>query len=282
MPLDQVAEERNDAEMTFWEHLEELRWHIIRSVIAITITSTLAFLYPEVVYDQLILGPKSPDFITYRLLCEASQKYHLDDSFCNIKLDFEIVSREMGEQLSNQFWVSFCVGFIIAFPYIIWEFWRFVRPALKKSDRRKTTGVIFFTSLCLITGVGFGYFVLCPMAVNFLGNYRISAQVKPLITLDSYISMISTLTLSTGLVFELPMLVYFLAKFRILTPELMRKYRRWAIIIILIIAAVVTPPDVVSQMIMTIPLYGLFEFSIFIAAWVKRRQAIDDQKKNWA
>jgi len=134
----------------------------------------------------------------------------------------------------------------------------------------------------MFLGVCFGYFVLCPMAVNFLGNYRISAQVKALITLDSYISLVSTLTLATGLVFELPMLVYFLAKIRILTPQLMRKYRRWAIIIILIIAAAITPPDVVSQTIMAIPLYGLFEFSIFIAAYVKRQKDIEDQKSGWA
>jgi len=282
MPIDQVDVDAPAKEMSFWEHLEELRWHIIRVLIVLTITSTFAFLYPEIVYDQVLLGPKNADFVTYRLLCKAAQHFHFDDSFCNIRLDFEIVSRELGEQLSNQFWISFCVGLILAFPYFVWEIWRFVRPALKPTERRYTTGIIFFTSFFMFLGVCFGYFVLCPMAVNFLGNYRISAQVKALITLDSYISLVSTLTLATGLVFELPMLVYFLAKIRILTPQLMRKYRRWAIIIILIIAAAITPPDVVSQTIMAIPLYGLFEFSIFIAAYVKRQKDIEDQKSGWA
>ncbi|MCX6189256.1 MAG: twin-arginine translocase subunit TatC [Bacteroidetes bacterium] len=278
MPIDQVDVDAPETEMSFWEHLEELRWHIIRILIVLSITSSVAFFYPEIVYDKIILGPKNPDFITYKLLCKASQHFHFDDSFCNIKLDFEIVSRELGEQLSNQFWISFCVGLILAFPYFIWEVWRFVRPALKSTERKYTTGVIFFTSMFMFIGVCFGYFVLTPMAVNFLGNYSISDQVKRLISLESYISLVSTLTLATGLVFELPMLVYFLAKIGILTPQLMRKYRRWAIIIILIVAAAITPPDVVSQTIMSIPLYGLFELSIFIAAFVKRKKDIEERK----
>jgi sec-independent protein translocase protein TatC len=282
MPIDQVDVDAADKEMTFWEHLEELRWHIIRILIALAITSTFAFIYPEVVYDKIILGPKDPNFITYRVLCDASKHFGFGDSFCNVKLDFEIVSRELGEQLSNQFWISFCVGLILAFPYFVWELWRFVRPALKSTERKYTTGVIFFTSLFMFIGVCFGYFVLTPMAVNFLGNYSISDQVKRFISLDSYISVVSTLSLSTGLVFELPMLVYFLAKIRVLTPKLMRSYRRWAIIIILLVSALITPPDVVSQTIMAIPLYGLFEFSIFIAAYVKRKKDIEDQKNGWA
>jgi len=282
MPLDQVDADVPEKEMSFWEHLEELRWHIIRSLIVLTITSSVAFMYPEIVYDKILLGPKNSDFITYQLLCKASRHFNLDESFCNIKLDFEIVSRELGEQLSNQFWISFCAGLILTFPYIIWELWRFVKPALKPNEKKYSSGVIFFTSMFMILGVGFGYFVLSPMAVNFLGNYRISNQVRPLINLDSYISLVSTLSLATGLVFELPMLVYFLAKIGILTPGFMRKYRRWAIIVILIIAAAITPPDVVSQTIMFIPLYGLFEFSIFIAALVKRKKDIEDQKSGWA
>lgn len=278
MPTDQIDLDNHDKEMSFWEHLEVLRWHIIRVLIVLTITSTFAFLYPEIVYDKILLGPKNPDFITYKLLCKASQYFHLDDSFCNIKLDFEIASRELGEQLSNQFWISFCAGLIIAFPYFIWEIWKFVKPALKPSESKYTTGVIFFTSLFMFLGVCFGYFILTPMSLNFLGNYRISSQVKALINLDSYIDLVSTLSLATGLVFELPMLVYFLAKIGVLTPQFMRKYRRWAIIIILIIAAVITPPDVVSQTIMAIPLYGLFELSIFIATYVKRKKDLENQK----
>jgi sec-independent protein translocase protein TatC len=278
MPIDQVDVDAPEKEMSFWEHLEELRWHIIRILIVLCITSSVAFFYPEIVYDKIILGPKDPNFITYRILCEAAQKYNLDQSFCNMKMDFEIVSRELGEQLSNQFWISFCVGLILAFPYCIWEIWRFVRPALKPSERRYTTGVIFFTSLFMFIGICFGYFVLTPMAINFLGNYSISDQIKRLISLDSYISVVSTLTLATGLVFELPMLVYFLAKIGILTPQFMRKYRRWAIIVILVIAAAITPPDVVSQTIMAIPLYGLYEFSIFVAAFVKRKKDREARK----
>lgn len=283
MPIDQVDVDAPEAEMSFWEHLEELRWHIIRILIVLTIASSVAFLYPEIVYDKIILGPKNPDFITYKILCHFSQKFNLDDSFCHMHLDFDIVSRELGEQLSNQFWISFCMGLIITFPYFIWEIWRFVSPALKQRERKYTVGVIFFTSMFMFLGVCFGYFVLCPMAVSFLGNYSISDQVKRLISLDSYISLVSTLTIATGLVFELPMLVYFLAKIGIVTPYLMRKYRRWAIIVILLLAAVLTPsPDFVSQLIMAVPLYGLYEFSVFIAAYVKRKRDIEDQKAGWA
>ncbi len=282
MPIDQVDVDAPEKEMSFWEHLEELRWHIIRILIVLGITSTVAFLYPEIIYDKILLGPKDPNFITYRLLCKAAQHFHFDESFCHFKLDFEIVSRELSEQLSNQFWISFCVGLIVAFPYFIWEIWRFVSPALKSTERKYTSGVIFFTSFFMFIGVCFGYFVLTPMSVNFLGNYSISDQVKRLISLESYISLVSTLTLASGLVFELPMLVYFLAKIGILTPQLMRKYRRWAVIIILIIAAAITPPDVVSQTIMSIPLYGLYEFSIFIAVYVKRKKDKENQKASWA
>lgn len=272
MALDQVDVDQLDKEMSFLDHVEELRWHIIRSVLVISSITIVAFFYPEWLFDKIIFGPKSPDFITYELLCKFAKRFGLDESFCITSINFKVLNTTLSGQLTQQIWISFMTGIVVAFPYIIWELWRFIKPALKNTERKYASGIIGYTSLLFLIGICFGYFILVPMSVNFLGNYQVSNEITNYIDLESYISFVSTLTVMTGLVFELPILVYFLSKIGILTPAFMRKYRRWAFVAILLIAAIVTPPDVVSQIIMTIPLYGLFEFSIFVSEVVERKK----------
>lgn len=260
-------------EMSFLDHLEELRWLLVRSTIAIVICGCVAFAFSSFIFDEIIFAPKRGDFITYRIFCDLANKYDLDKSFCIKELPFEIQSRSMDGQFSTDIWTSITAGFILAFPFILWEFWKFISPALYDKEKKYAVVFIITTSLLFFIGVLFGHYLITPLSLNFLGNYRISAMVKNDIDLDSYLSLVKTTAISCGLVFELPIIMYFLAKIGLVSATFLRKYRRYAYVIILIIAAIVTPPDVVSQMIVTIPLAILFETSIFIAARIEKKKA---------
>lgn len=260
-------------EMSFLDHLEELRWLLVRSTIAIVICGCVAFAFSSFIFDEIIFAPKRGDFITYRIFCDLANKYDLDKSFCIKELPFEIQSRSMDGQFSTDIWTSITAGFILAFPFILWEFWKFISPALYEKEKKYAVVFIITTSLLFFIGVLFGHYLITPLSLNFLGNYRISAMVKNDIDLDSYLSLVKTTAISCGLVFELPIIMYFLAKIGLVSATFLRKYRRYAYVIILIIAAIVTPPDVVSQMIVTIPLAILFETSIFIAARIEKKKA---------
>lgn len=260
------------AEMSFLQHLEELRWHLVRSSAAIFIFALIAFFNKEFIFDQLILAPKNADFPTYRFLCMLGQKLQLDESMCIKELSFTLINIDMSGQFSTHMSVSLYAGIVLAFPYVIWELWRFIKPGLHNHERKYANGIVFFTSLLFFLGVLFGYYVITPMSVNFLGTYQVSTLVANQISLGSFISTVTTLTLMTGVVFELPILVYFLTKIGVLTPEFMRHYRRHAIVVLLIIAAVITPPDVTSQILVTIPLMVLYEVSIFVSAYVLKNQ----------
>ena len=262
-----MARKKNPgAEMSFLDHLEELRWLLVRSSIAIIVGACVAFAFSGFIFDEIIFAPKKGDFITYRIFCELAQRYDLDKSFCIKELPFEIQSRTMDGQFSTDLWVSITAGFILAFPYILWLFWRFISPALYDRERKHAVVFIITTSVLFFIGVLFGHYLITPLSLNFLANYRISDVVKNDIDLNSYISIIKTTAISCGLVFEMPVLMYFLAKVGLVTASFLRNYRRYAYVIILIIAAIVTPPDVISQLIVTIPLIILYEVSILIAA----------------
>ncbi len=260
------------AEMSFLDHLEELRWLLVRSSIAIVIGACVAFAFSEFIFDEIIFAPKRGDFITYRIFCELANKYDLDKSFCIQELPFEIQSRSMDGQFSTDIWTAITAGFILAFPFILWEFWKFISPALYDKEKKYAVLFIVTTSILFFMGVIFGHYLITPLSLNFLGNYRISALVKNDIDLDSYLSLVKTTAISCGLVFELPIVMYFLAKIGLVSAKFLRTYRRYAYVIILIIAAIVTPPDVVSQMIVTIPLVILYEGSIFIAARTDKKR----------
>ncbi|MXN92002.1 twin-arginine translocase subunit TatC [Flavobacterium sp. Sd200] len=252
--------------MSFLDHLEELRWLLVRSSIAILIGACVAFAFSGYIFDNIIFAPKKSDFITYRIFCDLANKYDLDKSFCVTEIPFSIQSRTMDGQFSTDIWTSVTAGLILAFPFILWEFWKFIRPALYDNEKKSAVSFIISTSFLFFLGVLFGYYLIMPLSINFLGNYRISDVVENNIDIDSYLSLIKTTVLSCGLVFELPIVIYFLAKLGLVTAGFLREYRRYAFVIILILAAVVTPPDVISQMTVTIPLVILYEASILIAA----------------
>ena len=265
--------ERGD--LTFLQHLEELRWHLVRSVLAILVGMVAAFLNKSFIFDTLIFGPKRTDFLTYRAFCKLGTYIHAEDSLCLTSIPFQVVNLDMAGQFMNHLKVSAILGFVAAFPYIFWEAWRFIKPALHAKERKYTRGVVFFTSILFGIGCLFGYYIMVPFSINFLGSYQVAEEVVNTINLESYVGMISMLVLSSGIIFELPMVVYFLSKIGLLTPEFMRNYRRHAVIIILVVAAVITPPDVTSQILISIPLWLLYEASIFVSARVQRSRESD-------
>ncbi len=257
--------------MTFLEHLEELRWTIVRSVIAIAIGMVAAFVNRGFVFDQVVLAPKEPSFLTYRVFCALGHRLGMGDALCTSRLDFTLQNISMSGQFFTHLLVSFVAGFIIAFPYVLWEVWRFVAPGLHPSERGSLSGVVAFATVLFLAGVAFGYFILAPLSIQFFGGYRVSALVENQVALDSYISMVTSVTLWTGLVFELPLLILFLTRAGIVEPGMLRTYRRHAFVGILIISAILTPPDVVSQLIVSGPLMLLYEGSILLSARTLRR-----------
>lgn len=258
-------------EMGFFDHLEVLRWHIIRGVIAIIIAACWVFVNKGFVFDVLIFGPKKPDFWTYRQLCYLSERFGLSADLCIKDIGFTILNIDMAGQFTRHLSISIIGGFILAFPYVFWELWRFIRPALSVKETGYTRGVVFFVSLLFATGVLFGYYIITPLSVSFLGNYQVSPEIANQISLDSYIGLVTTLTMATGLVFQLPIVIYFLSKIGIMTPQFMRTYRQHAVVIILIVSAVITPsPDIPTQLLVALPIFLLYEISIFISASVQR------------
>jgi sec-independent protein translocase protein TatC len=268
-----LLNKENTGEMSFLDHLEALRWHIVRSAIFIVVIAIAAFVNKEFIFDGIIMAPKNSDFLTYRVLCELSTQY--DMGMCLDKVDFSVVNLNISGQFTTHMWIAFMTGLILGFPYLVWELWRFVRPALSEKEIKVSRGVVFFTSLLFLSGVLFGYYIITPLSINFLGNYKVSAEIANSISMDSYINTVTVLSMSTGLIFELPMVVYFLSKLGILSPEFMRKYRKHAMVFNLIIAALITPsPDVTSQLLVAIPLFILYEISIYVSKAVvskKRR-----------
>jgi len=257
----------NELEMSFLDHLEALRWHLIRSVIAILTLSILAFLNRGFIFDTILLAAKSPDFITYRLMCAIS------DRICIEELPFGLINISMSGQFTNHIFVSVAAGFIVAFPYVFWEIWRFIKPALYDGESKHAKGVVFFSSLLFLSGVAFAFNNIAPMAVNFLGSYQVSKEVANQINLGSYITTVATIPLACGVVFELPVVTFFLTSVGLVTPSFMRTYRKHALVIVLVLAAIITPPDVISQILVAMPLLVLYEVSIRISAMVLRKQA---------
>lgn len=280
MALDQqlttYEEEEEGKEMTFLEHLEELRWHLIRSVAAIVILSIAVFIAKDVVWHSVILAPSRLDFWTYRMLCLAGEKLN-STALCIQELPFIIQNRKMTGQFTMHITSSFIIGLIVAFPYVFWEVWRFVSPGLRPRERRYSRGAVFFVSLLFMIGVLFGYYIISPLSVNFLSHYSVDSSIKNEFELSNYVTTISMIVLATALLFQLPIVVFFLSKAGLVTPGIMKHYRRHAIVVILTISALLTPPDPVSQILVAIPLFGLYQISIFISAAVKRQKELAEE-----
>lgn len=258
-----------NSEMSFLDHLEALRWHLMRSVIAICVIAVVLFFFNEFIFGTIIFGPKNPDFITYRAFCKLSHLLNLGDSLCVNEISFSLINTDLAGQFTMHMWISLVGGLILAFPYVLWELWSFIRPALHEKEQKSANSFVFFASFLFLTGVLFSYYIIVPLSVNFLGTYQVSADVVNMISMDSYISSVSTLTLATGIIFELPIIVYFLTRFGILSPEFMQKYRKHAVVVILIVAAIITPSsDITTQLVVAVPLYVLYEVSIFVSRYV--------------
>lgn len=267
---------KGENEMSFLEHLEELRWHIIRSILAIVTLMIVAFIFKNIIFDRVILAPKSPDFITARLLCRLGD-YLNTTSLCINTQPLNLINIKMSGQLTTHITVSLIAGLILAFPVVLWEFWQFFKPALKANEARYAKGAVFAASMLFFFGVAFGYFLLAPLSIHFLSSYEISADVVNQINIRSYIGTLSSICLATGVVFELPIITFFLTKIGLVTPTFMRKYRKHAIVVIFILAAIITPPDVFSQTLVAIPLLILYEISIFISAKVMKQKDRDSE-----
>lgn len=268
---------KNVNEMSFLDHLEDLRWHLIRATLAVIGAGIFAFLAKGFIFDTLIFGPIQPDFLTYELLCKASRLIGLD-SFCNTDFAFEIQSRTMSGQFSAHIWTAITAGFVISFPYVLYEFWKFISPGMYDQERRSSKGFIAVSSILFFLGVLFGYYVICPLSINFLGTYNVSQKVHNDFDLNSYIALIRASVLASGLIFELPIIVYFLTKVGLVTPEFLRKQRKYALVIILIVSAIITPPDIASQVIVAIPVLILYQISIYISKVVIKNQKKKEEK----
>lgn len=269
MPLDQVEDEH--AEMSFLDHLEELRWHLIRSLSAIFVFAIAAFISKGIIFGEIILGPSKPSFWTYKMLCILSEVLN-SEALCISELPFIIQSRQMTGQFSMHITSSFVIGLICAFPYAFWEIWRFVKPGLYEKERKAASGATFYVSLLFFIGVVFGYFVVTPISINFLSNYQIDPSILNEFDIISYVSTITTLVLACALLFQLPIVVYFATKAGLVSSSLLKSYRKHSIIVILMLSAVLTPPDPFSQVLIAIPLGLLYQLSILIAVKLEKKE----------
>ncbi|MDP4223910.1 MAG: twin-arginine translocase subunit TatC [Bacteroidota bacterium] len=260
-----------EGEMSFLEHLEELRWHIIRSLVAILILMIVAFCFKRFLFDHVVLAPRNPTFFTNRVLCQLGHLLH-SSALCINQKPVNLISIKMSGQITTHIVVAMVAGVILAFPYVLWEFWKFFKPALHKNEKEHARGAVLAASALFFVGVVFGYFALAPLSIHFLTTYQISPDVVNQINVRSFIGTLTSICLATGLVFELPIITFFLTKVGLITPSFLKKYRRHAIVVIFIIAAIITPPDVFSQTLVAIPLLALYEVGILISKRVMKQK----------
>ena len=276
------GQETDGAEMSFIEHLEVLRWHLMRSAIVLVIIAIGVFINVDYVFDNIVFAPANSRFITYSLLCQFSHALHLGDSLCMPPIEIKLLGSTVSGPFMSAISISFIGAIIIAFPYLLWEIWRFIKPALSKKEISYARGSIGWVSLCFFSGAAFGYFLLAPFTFNFLANFHLGSlgAYQYLPTLDDYISTLTSLVLGCGIAFELPVLAYVLSKLGIVTPSMLKEYRKYAYVAILVLAAIITPsPDWTSQLIVAIPLIILYEISIFISKRVKNQK--EEEEKQW-
>lgn len=277
-----AKKKKPEKEMSFLDHLEALRWHLIRITIAVLGGGIIAFVNKAYVFGNLINGPKNPSFITYRMLCSISKNLGLDESLCVSEMPFTIITTGMADKFSIHIWTSITIGFIIAFPYILWEVWSFIKPALYENERKHSRWFIISGSLLFFIGVLFGYYIIAPLSVNFLGGYVLipGDDITANPTISSYIALLRSVVIAGGLIFELPIIIYFLTKVGLVTPQFLKTYRKHALVVVLIVSAVITPPDIASQVIVAIPVIILYQISIYISKVVIRNQEKKALKTN--
>lgn len=269
---DDQREELEGPEMSFLDHLEELRWHLVRSLIAIGVLAIVALLMKKIIFGVIILGPSRADFYTYEMFCKLGKSIMHSKSFCIDELPFIIQNRKMTAQFTLHLTSSIVAGVILAFPYIFWEIWRFVSPGLYSKERIASRGAVFFVSLLFLLGILFGYFIVAPISINFLSHYQLDPSIQNEIDLTSYVSTVLMLVLASGIMFQLPIVVYFLTMAGIITPDFLRTYRKHSIVVMLVLSAIITPPDVISQLLMSLPLMLLYEAGIIISKRIYKKE----------
>jgi len=273
-----MAKKKVTEEMSFLDHLEELRWHLIRSTFAVLIFGSAAFVFSKYIFDHIIFAPTRMDFPTYKFFCSIATYFGFESDFCAEALPFTIQSRTMAGQFSADIWTSIWAGFIVAFPYVLYEVWRFISPGLYEKERKNSRGFIFIASFLFFLGVLFGYYVVAPLSINFLGTYSVSNMVTNEFDIGSYIATLRSSVIACGIIFELPIIIYFLTKVGLVTPEILKKYRKIALVVVLILSAIITPPDVASQIVVAIPILVLYQLSIYISGFVLRKEAKKEAK----
>ena len=272
-----------NAEMTFIDHLEALRWHLVRAVIAWLLGAIAVFIYIDWVFDKIVYAPANSNFVTYTALCRLSHYLHLGQSLCMPPVNIPLQGNTISGPFMSAISIAMIGGIIIAFPYLFWELWKFIKPALSPKEIKYARGSIFWVSFCFFTGAAFGYFLLAPFTFNFLANFTLGSvgAYKYMPTLDDYIDTLNSIILGCGIAFELPILAYVLAKIGIISARFLRTYRKYAFVVILIVAAVITPsPDWTSQTIVAIPLLFLYEISVILCARVDKQKA--KEEKEWS
>lgn len=276
------GQESDGAEMTFIEHLEVLRWHLVRSAAVLVVVAVVIFIFVDWVFDHIIFAPAEKDFVTYKALCDFGHWLHIGDTLCMPPIDITLLGSTVSGPFMSAINISFMCALIIAFPYLLWELWRFVKPALTKKEIRYAQGSFWWVSLCFFLGAAFGYFLLAPFTFNFLANFQLGklGVYQYLPTLDDYIDTLTSLILGCGIAFEMPIIVYVLSRLGLVTPGFLKNYRKYAYVIILVLAAIITPsPDWTSQTIVAIPLILLYEISILLSIRVNRQKVTEE--KQW-
>ena len=267
-----MSETKDNKNLSFFGHLEELRWRLVKVAVVILVFAIALFIVRQEAMDVVFLSMLYPDFPTYQWFCELGEMTGIEDLCVATALPISVQSNTMMGQFSASMFYSIVGGIIIAFPFLFYQVWTFVKPALKLNEMSASKGIIFYTSLLFFIGVSFGYFILSPLCVQFAGTFQLSEKIVNLPSISSYMSMIVMTTFYTGLLFELPVMIFLLTKIGVVGPAFLRKFRKHAIVVILIIAAIITPPDVLSQMIVSIPIIILYEISILISVRTEKKR----------
>jgi len=270
-------------EMTFFDHIEELRWHILRSLLVWVSATISIFVFRGFIFDDVILAPTKSNFVSYQALCSFGKWLHLGDSFCMPPVVIDFQYNTVTGPFSSALSIAMIGGLIVAFPFIFWELWRFIKPALSPKEIKYARGSIFWVSLCFFSGAAFAYYLLAPFTFNFLATFTIgtSQSIKYMPSINDYVETLTNLTLGCALAFQLPILAFVLAKIGLITGSLLRKYFKFAFVIILVVAAIITPsPDWTSQFLVAIPLLILYWISIILASRVEKQRA--KAEKEWS
>ncbi len=252
-------------EMSFWDHLEELRWTILRSVIALVVFAAIGFAFMPYLFDNVVMAPRHSDFFLYKYLCKISSWTSLLPDFCNDNFYVEVINIKLASQFFTHMTMSFWMAFLLTCPYLIFELWRFISPALYEYEKKSVRWVFLFGTIMFFVGCLVGYCLVFPMTLRFLYTYELSPTIINQISLDSYMDNFIMLIFVMGVVFELPLVSWLLSQLGILKRSFFRRYRRHAIVILLIAAAIITPSgDPFTLAVVFFPLYFLYELSAFL------------------